>query len=238
MPESIAVYLSYIVISNFLLTSVVLVVLGKYVMAHGLEELPGARQNAAELVLDWFVNQARRMDAPSVNVIAPFLASLFLMILFSNLLAVLPIPILNIPPASYFSVPLGLALIAVLGALVVAAWIRGVPAALRHLFWPNPLQLVGEVSHTLSLSLRLYGNIGGEWIVATLAAQAAPYGIPLVIHALGLVPATVQPLVFILLTVNFLELGMHRFAPPKRAAAAPAEALTSIEQSRGIARTQ
>jgi F0F1-type ATP synthase membrane subunit a len=40
--------------------------------------------------------------------------------------------------------------------------------------------------------------------VAALAASAAPYGIPLIIHALGLIPATVQPMVFILLTASFL----------------------------------
>jgi F-type H+-transporting ATPase subunit a len=52
--------------------------------------------------------------------------------------------------------------------------------------------------------LRLYGNIGGEYLVAVLATQAAPYGIPVVIHALGLVPASVQPIVFTLLTADFI----------------------------------
>jgi F-type H+-transporting ATPase subunit a len=87
--------------------------------------------------------------------------------------------------------------------------------------WPNPLQLVAELSHTLSLSLRLYGNIGGEFIVASLVTQAAPYGVPLVVDAFGLIPAVVQPLVFTLLTASFLATAVnteeHPGEPPEEA---------------------
>ena len=204
MSETVARLLPWIVIGNFLLVAVLLVILGRIATARPLREMPDGAQNAAELVLDWFVDQARRIEPSSVSLIAPFLATLFLLILGSNLLAYLPLPVLRIPPTAYFSGPFALALVAVLGSLVIGAKIRGVRRSLRHLVWPNPLQLVGEASHALSLSLRLYGNIGGEFIVAALAASAAPYGIPLIIHALGLIPATVQPLVFILLTASFL----------------------------------
>jgi F-type H+-transporting ATPase subunit a len=204
MSETLVRYLPWIVVGNFLLVAALLIGLGKALTTRALKEIPDGPQNVAELALDWFVTQARGVDPRKVTLIAPFLATLFLLILGSNLLAVLPVPLLRIPPTSYFSVPFALALVAVLGALVVSARMRGVGATLKHLFWPNPLQLVGEVSHTLSLSLRLYGNIGGEFIVATLAANAAPYGIPIITHALGLIPASVQPLVFTLLTVNFL----------------------------------
>jgi F-type H+-transporting ATPase subunit a len=211
--------LPFIVVVNFAVVAAILIVLGRVATSRPLSELPEARQNAAELVLEWFVNQARRIHAGSVMLIAPFLATLFLLILLSNLLALLPVPILRIPPTSYFSVPLGLALIAVLGVIVLKARIDGARAAFRHSFWPNPLQLIGDASHTLSLSLRLYGNIGGEYLVAVLAAQAAPYGIPVVIHALGLIPASVQPIVFTLLTADFLAsagLEGKRTATPRR----------------------
>jgi F-type H+-transporting ATPase subunit a len=227
MSETVVRYLPYIVIVNFLLVALLLVVLGKVVTARPLEELPGGLQNAAELALEWFVSLARGVDPRRVTLIAPFLATLFLLILGSNLLAFLPVPILRIPPTAYFSGPLALALVAVLGGMVLSARIRGGRAALFHLFWPNPLQLVAEVSHTLSLSLRLYGNIGGEFIVAALAAQAAPIGIPLITQALGLIPATVQPLVFTLLTVNFLGIAVHpggRPAPHPQTARAPGAA--------------
>lgn len=221
MSEVVQQYLPYIVIANFLLVAAVLLIVGKAVTARPLTELPDGLQNAAELALDWFVKQARNIHPPSVSLIAPFLASLFLLILGSNLLAIVPLPLVRIPPTSYYSGPLGLALVAVLGAMVIGARIEGAWAAARHLVWPNPLQLVSEISHALSLSLRLFGNIGGELLVVSLVAQTAPYGIPIVVHALGLIPATVQPLVFTLLTANLLATAV----PSRATAATPPRAV-------------
>lgn len=235
MTDAVVRYLPYIVIANFLLVAAGLVALGRAMVARAFQEVPDGRQNAAELALEWFVTQARAIDPRHVTLIAPFLATLFFLILGSNLLAILPIPILRIPPTSYFSGPLALALFAVLGVIAVSARMRGGAAALKHLFWPNPLQLVSEFSHTLSMSLRLYGNIGGEFIVASLATQAAPYGIPMITHALGLIPATVQPLVFTLLTVNFLGTAVHSGARPGQhpeSAPAPAAAASGSDTPR------
>jgi uncharacterized membrane protein YozB (DUF420 family) len=99
------------------------------------------------------------------------------------------------------------------GAMVVVLARAFAPALVvllgKHLFWPNPLQLVTKISDILSLSLRLFGNIGGEFLVVLLVVKAAPYGIPLVIHTLGLIPAFIQPLVFTLLTSNFLAEAVH-----------------------------
>lgn len=208
-PTALARCLPYVVIANFALVCAALVALGRLVTARPLEDLPGPRQNAAELALEWFVEESRRIGPAAVRVVAPFLATLFFTILGSNLLALLPVPLLRIAPTSYYSGPLALALVAVGGVFAISARLRGPGAALRHLFWPNPLELVGEASHALSLSLRLFGNIGGEVVVASLAAQAAPYGIPLVIHALGLFPVAIQPFVFTILTLNFIATAAH-----------------------------
>ena len=212
----------WIAIFNLALVAIVLLVFGRLAVARPLTELPEGRQNAAEWALEWFVGQAKQIHPPSVLLIAPFLATVFLLILFSNLLAILPIPILRIPPTAYFSVPLGFAAIAVLGIFLLKARIDGIGAAIRHSFWPNPIQLVADASHVMSLSLRLYGNIAGEYLVAVLAAAAAPYGVPIIIHALGLIPAGVQPIVFTLLTADFLATAAPGAAPvPNTTAGGP-----------------
>ncbi len=209
MPEAIERHLAEIAVVNMLVVCAALVALARLAMARPATELPGAVQNAAELALDWFVEQARRVDPGAVRSIAPFLGALFFVILACNLLAIVPLPLLGFPPTAYFSGPLALALVAVLGTLALTVRLRGPSHGLLHLVWPNPLQLVSEASHALSLSLRLYGNIGGELIVAALVTRVVPWGIPLVVHALGLVPAVVQPFVFTLLTANFLATALH-----------------------------
>lgn len=228
MPDALRHALPHLAVANAAIVASLLVAVAALVVRPRLREVPGPLQNAVERGLEWFVRLAREVRPDGVTTIAPFLASLFTFILCCNLLATLPIPLLRIPPTSYFSATLALALIGTLGAVGLGARYVGVGGAIRHLFWPNPLQLVSEASHVLSLSLRLFGNIGGELVVAMLVAAAIPYGIPLLIHLLGLVPAVVQPVVFTLLVTSFLTEAVHGApepSPPDRAATpSPAEA--------------
>ena len=209
MSETVQQALPHIVIFNFGLVALVLIGLARTVVRRRLSEVPDAVQNAAEYGLEWFIRQAQAMRPGAAAVIAPFLATLFLFILFCNLLGFLAFPIIRIPPTAYYSGTLTLALIAMIGVSVISARYKGCPGALKDLVWPNPLQLVTKISDTLSLSLRLFGNIGGEFIVSMMVLQAAPYFVPLVIHVLGLIPAVIQPTVFILLTSNFLAEAIH-----------------------------
>ncbi|RJQ53642.1 MAG: F0F1 ATP synthase subunit A [Actinobacteria bacterium] len=222
---AIQLYMPYIVLFNFALVGVVLVSLGRFLLKDGLAEEPGRRQNVAEFALDFFVGKAEEMrGCECIKTVAPLLATLFGMIWLSNLLAILPIPIVNKPPTAFYSGPLALALCAIGGTLYVSGAFNGIVGAVKHLFWPNPLQLITEVSDVMSLSLRLYGNIGGEYMVAMLIMSVAPFGIPLVIHALGMIPMFVQPLVFTLLTTSFIAGAIkHERKHAEEEAAEPAE---------------
>lgn len=229
MSETVRHLMPYIVIFNFALVALVLIALAFVTTRRKPAEVPDTIQNIAEYVLEWFVRQAREIRPDGVSAIAPFLASLFLFILCCNLLSVLSFPVINIPPTSYYSGTLTLSLIAILGITIISARFKGVSGAMKRLFWPNPLQIISEVGHTLSLSLRLFGNIGGEFMVALLVAEAAPYGIPLIIHALGLIPAFIQPLVFTLLTTNFLAEAIH--TEEKRPRKQKRQEISRVEQS-------
>lgn len=192
---------------------------------------PSARQNAGEAVLDFFVGKARDVSHGEhhermMGIVTPFLATLFLFIFASNLLGVFPVPLLNRPPTSHFSVTLTLALLAVAGTLAIGAIARGPAQAALHLVWPNPLQWVSEVTDVLSLSLRLFGNIAGEYMTLLLVVTVVPFGIPLILHALGLIPAFVQAFVFTLLTASFLATAIHH-EDKKRARATSDDARTA-----------
>jgi F-type H+-transporting ATPase subunit a len=213
-----------IVIVNSLLVAVALVIAGAW-LAHGelSAESPGKRQNMGEAVLSFFVDKTRGLAHGDkhdriMKLVTPLLATFFLFIIVSNLTQIIPIPIVNRPPTSHFSVTLGLALCAVLSTLIVSAVIKGTGKTLKHLFWPNPLQWVSEITDVLSLSLRLFGNIAGEYMTIALVVLVVPWGIPLILHALGLIPAFVQALVFTLLTTSFLANALHEEAGSQRKA--------------------
>lgn len=205
--DAIELYLRYISLINLVVVATALVAGGALLARRRFTAgVPEGRQNVAEWIMDFFVRKGREMgDTRVVKAVAPFLATCFLLILFSNLLGMLPVPVLNNPPTAFYSVPLGLALCAVFGTLLVSGAFNGVVAALKHLVWPNPLQLVSEATDVLSLSLRLFGNIGGEHMTFVLVSSSVAVGIPLILHVLGLIPAFVQALVFTLLTASFVS---------------------------------
>jgi len=198
-----------IVVANFAIVCGVSILVLGLIGRRTMHEVPSGIQNVAEYFLDWFVKQSRGIDPGVVELVTPFIATLFVIIFVSNLMVIVPFPLLSIPPTAFFSVTLALALTAVVGSWVLNGIHRGVLQAALHLVWPNPIQLVAEVSDVASLSLRLFGNIAGEFLVGLLVLKSAPYGIPIVIHGLGLIPAFIQPLVFTLLTTSFLANAMR-----------------------------
>ena len=223
---------SLVVIGNSIFVSLLLVGTGAWLARGGLSATePSARQNVGEWVLQFFVGKAREMAHGEkrdqiMRLVTSLLSTAFLFIIVSNLVSILPIPVLNRPPTSHFSVTLALALCAVVGTLIISARVKGVGKTFLHLFWPNPLQWVSELTDVMSLSLRLFGNIAGEYMTVALVLMVVPWGIPIILHALGLIPAFVQALVFTLLTASFLANAIH-VADEKPATAESTEEATA-----------
>jgi F-type H+-transporting ATPase subunit a len=73
------------------------------------------------------------------------------------------------------------------------------------------LEIIAEISRTLALSLRMFGNVfGGEVllaVIAYLAGFAAPIALPL-FYVLELFVGAVQAYVFFMLTIAFIGLGL------------------------------
>jgi F-type H+-transporting ATPase subunit a len=206
----------YIVVFNSFVTSAVLIGVGKYLASRKLTTgVPQGRQLFGEFVLNFFVNKAREMShghdrSKVVGIVTPVLATFFLFILVANMFATLPFPMFNRPPTSFYGVTLGLAIASVLATLSVSAQLKGTVGTVKHLFWPNPLEWVSKFTDVLSLSLRLFGNIAGEFMTISLVAIAVPIGIPLILHVLGLIPTFVQAFVFTLLTASFMAQSIHK----------------------------
>lgn len=213
----------WVVIINAVVAAIALVALGAFLTRRQLTSgVPEGRQVFGEFAVDFFIKKARGMSeghdrSKIVGTVTPFLGTFFFFILFCNLFALIPVPVVNRPPTSFYSATLALALSAVIGNLVLAARFNGPVGAVKHLFWPNPMQWVSEFTDVLSLSLRLFGNIGGEYMTLVLVAAVVPVGIPLVLHVLGLIPSFVQAFVFTLLTASFLAGAIHHEGRTRKA---------------------
>jgi len=68
-----------------------------------------------------------------------------------------------------------------------------------------PLEIVGNFARTLSLSMRLFGNIFGEHTATGIFMGLVPIIVPWPMMALGIFGAVLQTFVFIMLTMVYLS---------------------------------
>ncbi|MBW3538009.1 F0F1 ATP synthase subunit A [Candidatus Parcubacteria bacterium] len=156
----------------------------------------------------------------------PLLMTLFIFILISNWLGLLPgvgsitvttaegeVPLLRGANAD-LNTTLALAIISVVMTQVYAVRELGIVTHLRKYFSRNPvlsfvglLEIISEFSKMISFSFRLFGNIfAGEVLLIVISALVPLLG-PLPFFALELFVGLIQALVFTMLSLVFLEIA-------------------------------
>lgn len=140
----------------------------------------------------------KRPTAPYV----PFLGTLLVFIAVANLIGVVP---LMFTPTRDINTPLALALVVFFAVFVFAVKAKGGIGFIKGFLTPLlPLDLIGYFSRTMSLTLRLFGNvIGGEIVVAVLFSLI-PIGIPLVMVVLSSITGILQAYVFTVLAASYI----------------------------------
>ena len=80
---------------------------------------------------------------------------------------------------------------------------------LGPIIWLAPMmlfiELIGHFSRIISLTLRLFGNIGGHEIMIMVFFALVPLFIPTVMSVLGLLVCFIQAFVFMLLTMIYIQ---------------------------------
>lgn len=151
----------------------------------------------------------------------PFVGTLWLFIGAANLLGLVP----------GLSAPTGdLSLTAALAALVFVAVhaygirIEGLRPYLRHYLDPNPLllpfHLLGEVTRTVALAIRLFGNMMSLELAALLVLLVAGFLAPVPLLVLHVIEALVQAYIFGTLALVYLA-GALQSQQRQRAADPP-----------------
>jgi len=137
--------------------------------------------------------------------VMPFVATLWLFVLAANLIGV--IPGLQSPTAD-ISTTAALAVIVFVSVHAYGIRIRGLRAYLRHYLEPNPVMLpfhlVSELSRTLALAVRLFGNIMSLELTALLVLLVAGFLVPVPVLMLHIVEALVQAYIFGMLALVYI----------------------------------
>lgn len=169
-------------ITSTLISGAILVVLGLLVRRKASAREPTKLQLAWETVVAQVEKQVEdTMGIKTAPFVVPLALTLFLFILISNLLALIPTghhPEYAPPPASDVNLTYALALLVIGTMHVVGVRKRGLRGYYGHLFRKPyaliPLNIVEEVMKPVTLSLRLFGNIfAGTIMVALIASMPA-----------------------------------------------------------------
>ena len=155
-----------------------------------------------EMLVDFVNGLAGGFISGPTEPYVPFLGALLLFIAVANLSGIVP---LMVTPTRDINTPLALALVVFFAVFAFGIHAKGIGGFLKSFFSPMlPLDLIGYFSRTMSLTLRLFGNvIGGEIVVAVLFSLI-PVGVPLIMVALGSITGILQAYVFAVLASSYI----------------------------------
>jgi F-type H+-transporting ATPase subunit a len=142
----------------------------------------------------------------------PFIGSLAVFILFSNLLAIVPG---FAPPTDTLKTNLALAVIVFVVYQYHGIKEHGV-GYIKHFFGPLPvlaplmfvIEIISHIARPVSLALRLMGNMAADHKVVFAFFSMVPLLVPVPFLLLGILVCIVQTLVFCLLSMVYLSMAI------------------------------
>jgi F-type H+-transporting ATPase subunit a len=146
----------------------------------------------------------------------PLLATLFLFLLVANLSAAVPG---FLPPTEFIETAAALAVVVFAAVQIAGFRALGFGGYLRHFARPNalllPFHILAEITRTLSLAVRLFGNMMSHGLVLAIIASIAGLLVPIPFLALGLLIGAVQAYIFTILAAVYIAAAISK---PKGAA--------------------
>jgi F-type H+-transporting ATPase subunit a len=162
-------------------------------------------QNLLEVLVSGMEEQIHDMGLAPPREFLPFLGSLFLFVLFSNLLAIIPG---YVAPTGSLSTTTALAICVFLSVPIWGIQRRGLRGYLRLYIKPSvfmlPFNIMGELSRTLALAVRLFGNVMSGSMIAGILLSIAPLFFPVLMQLLGLITGVIQAYIFAVLAAVYI----------------------------------
>ncbi len=211
--------------SGFMVIAVVLITAFLTMSMQGRAMVPGRWQSMAELAYEFVATMVRENVGAEGRRYFPFIFSLFMFILFCNLLGLVPY---SFTVTSHIIITFSMAIIVFVGVTIVGFVKHG--AGFFGFFLPQgvpwyiapvliPVEVLSYLVRPVSLSLRLFANMmAGHTMLKVFAAFVPALGIVFGILPLALVfaltglevmVAILQAYVFTILTCVYLNDALH-----------------------------
>lgn len=162
-------------------------------------------QNILEILVVFLRGQIEGVGLRQPGRYLGFLGTLFLFIGLSNLCAIFPG---YEPPTGSLSTTAALAICVFLAVpffgISESGWGDYLKTYLKPTILMLPFNIVSEISRTLSLAVRLFGNIMSGTMILGILLGVAPFFLPVVMTALGLLTGMVQAYIFTILATVYI----------------------------------
>src|SRR5690554_5731633 len=167
-------------------------------------------QNALEIVVTTIVDQIEEVGIDNGRKYLGFLGTLFLFIATSSLLTIVPG---FEPPTGSLSTTTALAVCVFIAIPLFGVLDRGLLGYLKTYTQPTfimlPFNLIGEISRTLALAVRLFGNMMSGGLILAILLAITPFFFPIIMTALGLLTGMVQAYIFFILAAVYIAAAIR-----------------------------
>ena len=162
-------------------------------------------QNLLEVLVSGIRDQIQQVSQQNPTAYLPFVGTLFLYIATANLLGIVPG---YMSPTGSLSTTTALAICVFIAVPLYGIGHEGLSIYLRHYLKPTwlmlPFNIIGELSRTLALAVRLYGNIMSGTVIIAILIGLTPYFFPVVMQLLGLLTGMIQAYIFTILAMVYI----------------------------------
>ena len=162
-------------------------------------------QGALEIMVTSIEQQIKEVGLNRAGQYLPFLGTLFLFVAISSLCTVIPG---FAPPTGSLSTTAALALCVFFAVPYFGIKEQGLAGYLKTYTEPTllmlPFNIISELSRTLALAVRLFGNMMSGTMIVAILLTITPLLFPLVMTALGLLTGMVQAYIFSILAAVYI----------------------------------
>jgi F-type H+-transporting ATPase subunit a len=210
--------------SLFMVVAVAAVTLFLTIGMRKRELVPGRWQSMSEIIYQFVAGMVRENVGNEGRAYFPFIFTLFMFILFANLIGLLPY---SFTITSHIIVTFALAAVVFIGVTIIALIKHGlkffsyfVPQGTPLVMMPLlvPIEVISYLARPVTLSLRLFANMmAGHTMLKVFAGfvvllgvfGVAPMVVIVALYGLELLVALLQAYVFAILTSLYLHDALH-----------------------------
>ena len=177
-------------------------------------------QNLLEVLITGMRDQIRDVSRQEPGAYLPFVGTLFLFIATANLLSIVPG---YVPPTGSLSTTAALATCVFFAVPIFGIASQGLAGYLKQYIQPTllmlPFNVIGDLSRTLALAVRLYGNMMSGTVIAAILIGFVPLVVPIAMQVLGLLTGIIQAYIFAVLAMVYIASASRSTVVPHRDAA-------------------